>query len=138
VKVGYVDTQDLVVCSECWPEHLSSGARPVRILDSDDDHEPDDSFWIVGHCAHCEREVRYRSTVRGSAPRRTSAETTSSRTIRHPTRRSDRPRSIKTTVAAIAGIHLASENASSAGQDVTGGYEGLDGHPRPGHKLRPI
>jgi hypothetical protein len=61
VKVGYIDTEDMLVCADCWQERLSLGARPARILDSGDDHEPDDNFWIVDNCVRCEREVRYRS-----------------------------------------------------------------------------
>jgi hypothetical protein len=53
--------KDAAVCSACWLQPLEAGAPPARVLDSDDDHEPDDNFWIVDNCAGCGREVRYRS-----------------------------------------------------------------------------
>jgi len=61
VKVGYVDTEEAILCSECWPDRLSSGARPAQLLDSDDDLDTENNFWIVDNCADCNHEVQYRS-----------------------------------------------------------------------------
>lgn len=61
MKVGYVDTEDELVCSSCWSERLSSGARPGQVLDSDDELDPENNFWIVDNCAACGTEIKYRS-----------------------------------------------------------------------------
>lgn len=40
MNVGYVDEDEAVVCSACWPARFSSGARPAQLLDSDDKVDP--------------------------------------------------------------------------------------------------
>lgn len=61
MNVGYIDAEEAIVCSACWPRRLESGARPLQLLDSDDDVDPENNFWIVDNCAKCDREVKYRS-----------------------------------------------------------------------------
>lgn len=61
MNVGYIDEDEAVICSACWPARFSSGAQPAQLLDSDDEVDPENNFWIVDNCVACNGGVKYRS-----------------------------------------------------------------------------
>jgi hypothetical protein len=61
--VGYLDEDEHVVCAGCWKLRAEAGARPGRILDSEDPEDTGANFWVVDACATCGREVKYQGTT---------------------------------------------------------------------------
>lgn len=47
INVGYIDAEDVIGFSVCWPSRRSSGARPAKLLDSDDEVDQENNFWVV-------------------------------------------------------------------------------------------
>jgi hypothetical protein len=61
--VGYFDNDAQVFCPSCWAARAEAGARPAKILDSEDPLQPEANFWIVDVCVECGAKVKYMTDV---------------------------------------------------------------------------
>jgi hypothetical protein len=61
--VGYIDQEERVFCTECWPSKTATGSRPSQLLDDEDPQDPHANFWVVDACTACAREVKYQSAM---------------------------------------------------------------------------
>ena len=52
---GYTTKDGQVFCTECWPAQAAAGARPSRVLQSEDPEDPGSNFWVVDDCKGCHR-----------------------------------------------------------------------------------
>jgi hypothetical protein len=61
--VGYIDQEERIFCTGCWPSEAAAGARPCQLLDSEEPDDPGDNFWIVDPCSACGRHVKYKAAT---------------------------------------------------------------------------
>lgn len=59
--VGYINHEEQIFCTNCWPSQVEAGAHPRQLLDSEDPDDPGANFWVVDPCTASGHEVKYQA-----------------------------------------------------------------------------